>query len=192
VAVTWEEAREAAQAHFGEAAFNHSLRTAETAAILAGIYGVDPHEARLAGLLHDWHRELSAEELEVAAAEDGIELTSVYRTSPRLLHAETGARAVARELPQLSAAVLSAIAKHTVGAAQMSPLDEIVYVADMIEDGRVYGGVDDLREAVGSVSLDELFAMAYQQTVMHVVKTRRPIHPVTLEVWNTMVARTQR
>ena len=41
----------------------------------------------------------------------------------------------------------------------MTPLDMVVYLADMIEPNRDYPGVQDLRDAVGAVSLSELFAL---------------------------------
>ena len=70
----------------------------------------------------------------------------------------------------------------------MTDLDQVVYLADMIEPARDYRGVDELREAVGEVPLSELFALGYRASVMHLVRTRRRIHPETVAVWNSLVA----
>ena len=70
----------------------------------------------------------------------------------------------------------------------MSDLDMVVYLADMIEPDRGFPGVDDLREAVGTVPLPDLFALGYQHSVSHLVSARRRIHPATVAVWNTLVA----
>jgi HD superfamily phosphohydrolase YqeK len=107
---------------------------------------------------------------------------------PHLLHARTGARSAAEALPGLSADVVAAIARHTLGDVGMTPLDMVVYLADMIESHRDYPGVEELRGAVGAVSLPELFALGYQQTIRYLVGVRGEIHPRTVDVWNTYVA----
>ena len=70
----------------------------------------------------------------------------------------------------------------------MTELDQVVYIADMIEPTRDYPGIEELRDAVGEASLAELFALGYQQGFMHLVRERRRIHPDTLDVWNALVA----
>ena len=70
----------------------------------------------------------------------------------------------------------------------MAPLAMVVYVADVIEPERTQKGVERLREAVGECSLAELFAEVYAASLSHIITRRRPLHPVTLEVWNRVVA----
>ena len=43
-------------------------------------------------------------------------------------------------------AVIKAVAYHTTGRAQMSLLEKILYLADIIEPGREFDGVEKLRE----------------------------------------------
>lgn len=187
--VAYETAAQALEARLTPDAFEHSVRVAETAAGLAMIYAADVEEARLAGLLHDWDRERDRGEMLAAAVDAGIAVTPTDVAKPRLLHAETGAASLVEELPGLPDSVLSAVARHTLGDVEMSDLDRIVYIADMIEPGRDFAGVDDLREAVGSVSLDALFALGYRHTLLYLIKEGRPIHPRTVDVWNALVAR---
>lgn len=168
-------------------AFAHSERVAETAAELAGHYGLDAAEARLAGILHDWHRELAGEELVARARALGIEVTGTDEEVPYLLHGPVAARELPAVFPDLSAGVLEAIAAHTYGSVPMPPLAMAVYVADVIEPGRAHDGVERIREHVGEATLRELFADAYVASLKHIIKRRRPIHPCTLEVWNQIV-----
>lgn len=192
MSVTYEQASTALRERQSEAAFAHSKGVADTAALLAALYGVDVEKARLAGLLHDWHRELDEDALVDHAEEAEIDVAPEELATPRLLHAKTGAHDVAREFPGIDGEVVAAIEHHTVGAPEMSELDQVVWIADMIEPGRDFAGIDDLRESAGSVSLRDLFAAAYQHSVAHLVATRRPIHPTTLAVWNALVARGRR
>jgi predicted HD superfamily hydrolase involved in NAD metabolism len=165
----------------------HSEGVAATAGELALTYGVDVETARIAGLLHDWDRDLSSDELLDEARSWGGELSDIERSEPRLLHADTGARSIARAFPDASEELLHAVAAHTVGDVVMTPLDRVVYVADMLEPSRDFPGVVELRAAVGSVSLDELYLRCYQHTLRYLVAARRPLHPRTVGAWNALV-----
>lgn len=186
--VSYEAAEQAVRARLGESATGHSLRTAETAASLAETYGADVELARLGGLLHDWDRERKKRDLVGVAEEAGIEVTEADRAAPKLLHARTGAKGAAEALPGLPGEVVQAISRHTVGAADMTDLDKIVYLADMMEPARDFVGVNELRAAAGVLSLDQLFALGYQQSLMHLITARRRLHPDTVSVWNSIVA----
>ncbi len=175
-AVSFDEALSAVRERLGERGAEHCARVAETAAELAAAYGVDVELARLAGVLHDWDRDRPKSELVDAARSEGLELTATDDSVPYLLHARTGAAGVSAAFPGLAPEVVQAVARHTVGALDMTPLDEVVYLADMIEPARDYPGVEELRAAVGTVPLSELFASGYQHSVMHLVQTPAP-HP---------------
>lgn len=181
-----ETAREALQHRLGDKALAHSDAVAEAAASLAEAYGVDVEMARLAGLLHDWCKETSKPELIEAAMEHGIHVTEVDVQRPYLLHGPVGAAELAVSFPGLPEQVLQAVRVHTFGAVEMSDLDRVVYIADMIEPRRGYHGVDELRATVGTVSLCELMTLAYARSVIHLVEKRKLLHPTTVSVWNHM------
>jgi len=186
--LTYEALRTMVGSRLSSPAFAHSERVADTAAWLAGIYGVDVEDARTAGLLHDWHRETDRTELERHARDAGVAVTDVDAAVPYLLHGPLAAADLGRDVPGLSEEVLDAIAKHTYGGSEMTPLAMVVYLADVIEPDRDHKGVQGLRDDVGAVGLGELFARAYKASVRHVVKTRRHIHPETVATWNRYVA----
>ena len=141
----------------GERALGHSLRVADFAASLAETYGVDAEKARLAGLLHDWDRELTGDALIQAALDAGLEVTETDRAVPYLLHARTAAVQLAHRFEGLSADVIAAVERHTVGSPHMTSLDKVVFLADMLEPGRDWPGVERLRGGIGELPLDELF-----------------------------------
>jgi len=144
--------------------------------------------ARLAGLLHDWDREQTPEQLLASAASENLKVSAADATVPYLLHARTGAAALRAALPGVSDEVVTAVAHHTVGSSDMSDLDMVVYVADMIEPGRDYPGVDALRVLATTATLSQLFAAAYQQSILYLIHSRKRIHPDTVAVWNAMIA----
>jgi predicted HD superfamily hydrolase involved in NAD metabolism len=155
---------------------------ARTAAELAVRFGVDPADAELAGLLHDYARDEDSAELLSSAAGLGLPVTGFEREHPYLLHARLGAALVRRDLPGVGEAVLSAIAVHTVGALPMSDLDKVVYLADMVEPERDYPGVDALRAACASQPLSECFRLGYGRSVRHVLEKGAMLHPISAAV----------
>jgi predicted HD superfamily hydrolase involved in NAD metabolism len=187
-AVPFETAAAEIDARLSKKAARHCHRVAESAVSLALVYGVDTDAARLAGVLHDWDREEEPGALLEWARADGVEVAEADVASPHLLHARTGAIHAKEALPALPDEVARAISRHTLGAPDMSPLDMVVYLADMIESHRDYPGVEALRASVGKVGLRELFALGYRQSMRHLIEARKRIHPVTVDVWNTLVA----
>ncbi len=148
-------AARAVREHLGQRhRYAHTLRVARLAVKLARAHGVDADRARLAGLLHDLARLWSNERLLEACAERGLPVDAFERANPVVLHARLGAE-IARDTFGVSdEGVLSAIRKHTVAAADMSPLDAIVYLADGLEPGRDFSGRAELA-ALAQTDLDE-------------------------------------
>lgn len=170
--------------------FRHCLGVADTACRLARRYGADERKARLAGLLHDWDKGYDDEGIRARARELGLEVDPfVMERMPQLLHGPTAAAALGRAFPQLPVDVLRAIERHTAGAAGMTDLDMVVYIADVIEPGRDFPGVAALRKLVGKGTLEELFVEVSGHVLANLVERRRFVHPGTLEVWNYYIAR---
>lgn len=167
----------------------HSISVAEIAALMANVYEVDTEYARIAGLLHDWDKNYSDEELVERAELFHIQLPDDPRNMAALLHAQTGACAVAEEYPSLPPEIIQAIGRHTSAATDMSDLDMIIYVADMIEPMRSAPSLQPLRALAGNVPLKELFARCYQASLEHLVRRHRYIHPVSIDVWNVYCAK---
>lgn len=168
----------------------HVHSVSEYAAQMAEIYGADVFEARVAGLLHDWDKLLTDDEFPARMEELGIQPPEQVELMWPVLHSFTGARAVAREFPELPDSVISAIWNHTLGAVEMSDLDMVVFIADMIEplrDAERNKGIGKLRKKVGKVSLEELYFGAYRQTMNSLVMRKRTIHPSALDIWNALV-----
>ena len=173
-----------------EKRYEHSKRVSKAAEELADIYGVDTDKARMAGLLHDWDKGLTLNEIRRRVMMYDLDIDPVVVSSmPWLLHGPTAAAALKDEFPEIDTDVLQAIARHTSGDRNMTELDMIVYVADLVEPGRKYSNVKEVRRACGRVSLEELYFLAFKNVLQFLVSQNRPVHPETIEVWNYLVER---
>jgi len=166
----------------------HSISTSDIAALMAEVYGVNRDHALVAGLLHDWDKAYTDEELLKRAQQFGIEMPDDPQKLASLIHAHTGARAVAKEYPNLPPEIIQAIERHTSATTDMSPLDMIIYISDMIEPLRTAPNLPRLRSLAGNIPLDELFRACYLESLDRLIRRRRYLHPNSVEVWNTYVA----
>jgi predicted HD superfamily hydrolase involved in NAD metabolism len=167
----------------------HTFGVSDTAADLASLYGADIAKARLAGLLHDCARELPEDVLLQMAESYGIEINDVERREPILLHAAVGAFIAKRDFAINDSEVLRAITLHTTGAPIMSLLDNIVFLADFIEPGRAFSGVEKLR-ALAKKDLYGALIAAYDHTLEYLISKQGLIHSATVEGRNALLTRT--
>lgn len=168
----------------------HSRSVADTAEQLALAYGVDPFLARCAGLLHDWEKAASGAEQEARARELGIDMGVDLSLVRPLLHGIIAARTLPARYPELPDEVWHAIETHTVAAADMGPLDEVLFVSDGIEPLRPPSpGIERVRSLVGEAALDDLFWESFVGGVVYVVEGGRYLYPGTVDVYNALAAR---
>ena len=116
----------------------HTLSVARVAERLAAAHGADPRRARVAGLFHDVARLYPGDRLLRECAEHGLPIDDFERANPVVLHARLGAELAREMFGVADETTLSAIRKHTLGDAEMSPLDAVLYLADALEPGRDY------------------------------------------------------
>ena len=84
-------------------------------------------------------------------------------------------------------AISQAIARHTVGGPEMTVLDKIIWYADMIEPGRDFPGVDELRELGRTASLDAMLLAGLSHSIVFVVEKGHLIHPATVLARNEIL-----
>lgn len=171
--------------------FRHSLSVAGTAEAMAMLYyDVDPLDARICGILHDWDKAVPAEELVSRAGSLGIDMGVDLHLVEPLLHGKVAACELGALYPQLSSEILRAIDVHTTGAAQMSDLDMLLFVADGIEPLRKSSpGIDRIRKLVGKVSLSELYWESFVGGIQYVLSGGRYLWAGTIDTYNELAAK---
>ena len=160
----------------------HSRRVAAEAAALARHFGAAPEAAAVAGLLHDYCRDLSDAETLAAAARHGIEVGAVEARRPKkVLHGPVAAAELAAA--GLDADIAGAIARHTTGGPGMTVLEKCLYLADFCEPGREFPGLDEVRALAGA-SLDAAVAAAARISLLDLIGRGRGVVPDALALYN--------
>lgn len=169
-----------------EERYNHSLRVQSTSVKLAKAYNIDIEKASAAGLLHDCAKGYSDENLLKYAVEYGIEINEIYTANPQLLHGPVGSFLARHVFNIDDPDVIHSIYYHTTGCENMSMLDKIIYIADFIEPGRDFPGVDKLRK-VAYDELDISILMAMDSTIRYVIERKQMIDTLTVRARNSML-----
>lgn len=189
MSMDYESMRSLLQKSLKPSRYEHSLGVAETAAALARRFGVAEEQARVAGLLHDCAREFPNENLIAEAEARQIVVEPIERQMPLLLHAYVGAKLVREKYGVDDTAVSQAIWRHTVGGADMTKLDKIIWFADMIEPRRDYPGVEELRALAQTADLDAMVLAGLTQSIIFVAQRGGLIHPATITARNEILLR---
>lgn len=164
--------------------YEHSMGVARVAEKMAARFGVDPRQAYITGVLHDYAKNLSAATLLEIAGSAGLITNRIEEEVPDLLHAPVGAYLLETGLQINDPEMLEAVRSHTLGSLNMSRLDKIIYLADMIEPGRsAYPNLERLRQ-LAEYDLDGAMLLGAESTIRYCLERGRLLHPRTVEVRN--------
>ena len=104
----------------------------------------------------------------------------------KILHAFNGAEEARIAFGVTDGEVLDAIRYHTTGRAGMTPLDKLVYTADMIEEEtRDFEGVETLRAAAYR-DLDEGFRLCFLACYKQLCESGKAIYHLTIDCYEDM------
>lgn len=162
--------------------YEHVLRVAETAAKLANHYQVDENRVVRAALLHDIAKNMDRmklQEMLIHGQADQRLLTFHHE----LWHGPAGAMLAMELFKEQDEEVLNAVRYHTTGRRNMSDLEKIIYIADLIEPGRDFPGIEDLRN-VSLQSLDEAMKRCIAHSVQYLATKQAAIFPDSFECYN--------
>ena len=150
--------------HLKPSRLEHTLRVTKLAKEMAEKFGADVNKAEIAALLHDMAK---------------------YEHRPGVnmdfAHSKIGAEMSKEIFGIEDEDVLNAIAYHTTGRAGMSTLEKIIFLADAIEPGRNYPGVEEIRKTA-ETDLDGACILSLKRTIEHVRDEKGwYLHPATVE-----------
>ncbi len=165
----------------------HSKGVEKLAVKLAEHYGASVEKARIAGLLHDNAKNLSPEKsLEIIGS---MEIYSGVKNSPQLWHGPAGAELLKDEYGVDDPEIYDAVFYHTLGRKEMSLLTKIIYIADLLEEGRdAYLSWTAQGRELAFKDLDRAVLKVTDYTIDSLIERGMEIHPSTVEIHNEMIS----
>ena len=165
--------------------FAHCLRVEECSRQLAARFGEDVDTAGLAGLLHDYAKQIPSADFEKVIRTEGFD-QELLQYGRGIWHGMVGVWFIQKELGVSNPRVLRAIERHTTGNPNMTALDMITFTADFIEPARTLDTEVAARKAA-ETSLRAATLIQLQGTLSYLVGKGAIVHPLTLATYNALI-----
>lgn len=156
--------------------FEHSLRVAEMAKIIAKQYSLNEEKAYFSGLAHDICKNMSNEELLFYGNAFGQEITELEAAKPSLLHGKAAAIVLKQEFNVDDEEILQAVAYHTFGEENLCDIAKIIFVADKIEPERPQS-TDLYRANLLKKDLNNLVLSVVEENIQYLLSKGKQIVP---------------
>ncbi|WEV70413.1 bis(5'-nucleosyl)-tetraphosphatase (symmetrical) YqeK [Lactobacillus sp. ESL0785] len=170
------------KANMDETRFNHCVRVSETAQKLARLNNYDEQKAALAGFVHDYAKQVPVAEYKQVIKTQGF-AQDLLNWNRAIWHGIVGTYFIKRDLQITDPEILTAVDRHTTGDTKMTTLDKIVFMADFIEPGRDFPGVEEARK-ITFANLDAGVGYQLAHSLSYLATKREKIYPRTFEAYN--------
>lgn len=170
----------------GKKRYAHSIRVMEVGLKLSHIYKEDEEKVRIAARLHDCGRIQDKVELLKSVRSFDMILDRYMKHNMELVHGPLGAKIAERKYKIKDREILDAIKYHTTGRENMTLLEKIIYIADYIEPGRDFQGIEEIRQ-LAYKDIDKSIIMAMDKTINFLIDNKNLIHTRTLEARNYLI-----
>ena len=159
----------------------HSIRVANLAAARALKLKIPERQAIAAALFHDCGKNLSHDSPYL----QGFHLPQEWGEVPKSVwHQFAGAYVAENHFGVTDEDVLNAVRYHTSGRPNMSALEKLIFLADMLEEERCYEGVDKLRQLFwAGDDLDECLETALFETLQFLKIKKADVYPLTQQAY---------
>ena len=184
--ISIEEAYDYIKNNLKEKRYIHVLGVISVAKKLAEINNVSLEKAEIAALCHDIAKNMTKEKMEEIINKNNKVLDESERNTQALWHSII-APIVAKDVLCIDdEEILGAIRWHTTGKANMSVLEKIIYIADMIEPSRVYTGVEEIRNKTLE-DLDKGVLLGINHTINYLISQGQLVDIHTIEARNYLL-----
>ena len=150
----------------------------EMAVRLAGIHGADVEKAAFAGRYHDLAKNFDTETMDACIRKYGLPEKLIG--SNALAHSKVGAAILEHEFGVTDEDILNSVRYHTTARKGMSLLEELIFVADVVEDNRTYSDLDYYQD-LAYRDLDQACLEILEYTIGDLTGKGREIDKDTLE-----------
>lgn len=169
------------------AKFNHTINVYKTALTLAKKHKVNIKKAAIASIFHDCAKELSGNKLKKLLPGYNNYLDDFEKKNHKLWHAPLSA-AIAKKIFHIKDKdILNAIRFHTTGRMNMSKLEMVIYLADLVEPTRRYKKTKYLRNLAMN-SLEKAMKEALKTKILYVLSKNASVHPNSFSAYNQLIS----
>ena len=175
--------------YLDEKRYKHVERVAVAAKELAEIYIVPVEDAVAAAYLHDVAKFFEITKMIDLVRGKYPEVENKMSQTTAILHGFAGAEFIRNNYDLFgidNEEILDAVKYHTIGSENMSTLSKIIYLADAIEAGRTWDGVEKARE-LAKKDLDKALIYEIKTKLEYLLSIENIIHPNIILFRNSLI-----
>ncbi|SET65455.1 putative HD superfamily hydrolase of NAD metabolism [Salinibacillus kushneri] len=177
------EALEKVRPYLKQVRFEHTKRVVDTAVKLSEYNDVDLYKTEIAAAFHDLAKYWPRDEMKRIILQEEYLPKDLLHYHHELWHGPVGAYLVKHKYGIEEQDILDSIRYHTTGRANMGRLEKIVFLADYIEPGRDFPGINEVRDMAWN-DLDKACLMSLQNTIQFLMSKGATIYPDTFQAYN--------
>lgn len=138
---------------------------------------VDPKKAEISALVHDYAKFLTKDEFSKIVMEFNLD-ENIMKNNYKLLHAFLGPYVIKKELGIDDLEILEAVQFHTTGKPNMTPLQEVIFLADFTEELREDA---DVIRKVSKRNYKRAIALIMDLKINKTIANGSKVHELTLK-----------
>lgn len=165
--------------------YKHVLRVEETAIDMAKKWKQDPVKVSIAALMHDYCKDMD-EAAMYQKAQAFLPNLDLSGQDGNIWHGPAAAQTAKEEFGVTDPSILNAIASHTIGNHEMDLIAQIVCVADYIEPGRDFPGVDKARK-IADKDLTQALIYKLSHSIIKMLDSGKPLFEESVRIYNTWI-----
>lgn len=177
-----EEAIKIVQPALTKERFEHTIRVAETAVELADLYHVSKEKVELAAIFHDYAKYRPIEEMKQFIVNSQLP-NDLLDYHPEVWHGPVASVVVEEQFGITDREIRDAIRYHTTGKANLGTLEMVIYLADYIEPGRSFPGIEKVRD-MAYENLKHACWMVSRNTIEFLLSKNATIYPDSFHAYN--------
>ena len=157
--------------------WKHTVGVAVMAAENCTRYKVSEKDAITAALFHDCAKELPPDSPLIADCQVPVGVPQP------IVHQFTGAYLAEHLYGIKNEKILNAIKYHGSGKENMAPLEKLINIVDILEEGRDYEGVQELRE-IFKRDKDEALLLVFERLLNRLYSSGHPVYGLTQKAYD--------
>ncbi len=162
--------------HLPEKRVRHTANVVVCALQKVKELNLSEEQVKISATLHDLAKYIDYRQVQGFVLPEGV--------PEPVVHSFLGAYIAQNVLGVKDEEIIDAIRYHTSGKPNMSTLGKLIFVADMIEEGRDYQGVEQLRELYQNTDFNECFKKCLEEEVIHLLNKKQNVYVETLDAYD--------
>lgn len=164
--------------------FKHSIGVFEMALELNNIYnfGIDEDKIAYASIYHDYAKFCSMEDYELIVRKYKLD-KEILNTPFKVLHSVLGCYIVMDELALYDEDIFNAIKTHTTGDENMSILQELIYLSDLVEKNRSEDYFVHMRR-IAKRNYKKAIALSLRDNIIRLSADNKDLDKATVRAYN--------